>query len=262
MMRPALAFAAASLAVAACAPASSHQAGSDEIAPRPSPIIPSMPRQRIVLMSSLPLVYGAGVDMSAVIAGKANPHPLHRALQDAHDLVVADMLDAPTLQGARLAILVQPRVLAPQELVALDAYVRGGGRLVLFADPMLEWPRSAGLADAQGPSRSSLISPLLSHWGLELVDPGIEALRLGRSGPLMIHPGQFRVRLGKTGDAACRLESSGHVARCRVGRGFAALVADADLLDPDILEKPDESARANRAWVRDLIARVASEDSS
>lgn len=262
MIRLAPALAAASLCVAACAPASSHQAGTEVGATQISPIIPAMPRQRIVLMSSLPLVYGAGVDMAAVIAGKAHPHPLHRELIDAHDLIVPDTLDGSSLKGARLAILVQPRVLAPHELVALDAYVRGGGRLMLFADPLLGWPHGAGLAEAAGPVRSALISPLLAHWGLELVDPGIETSRLGKSGPLMIHPGQFRSRQGKIGDAVCRLESSSHVARCQVGRGMAVLVADADLLDPDILERPDESARSNRQWVRNLMAHLVTEDSS
>lgn len=262
MMRLGVALAAASLAATACAPASSGQAGETARAELPAPILPSLPRQRIVLMSSLPLVYGAGVDMAGVIAGKADPHPLHRALAEAHDLVVPDILDAAAFEGARLAILVQPRGLSPQELVALDGYVRQGGRLLLFADPMLEWPRGAGLADPAGPVRTSLLSPLLSHWGLELLDPGIESVRLGKSGAILVDPGQFGVLHGRIGDAACTLESSAHLARCRVGRGHAVLVADADMLDPAILEKPGQTARANRMLVRDLITGLVAEDTS
>lgn len=258
-MRSGLALAAASFAAVACAPASSEAPDSPQTNAA-SPIIPKMPRQRIALMSSLPLVYGAGIDMAGVIAGKAAPHPLYRALAEAHDLVVPDVLDAATLRNVRLAILVQPRALGPAELVALDDHVRAGGRLLLFADPLLEWPRGMGFADPRGPLRSSLISPLLRHWGLELQNPGIESISEGKSRALLVHPGQFGVLPGKSGDALCSLDAGGLVARCRVGKGRAILVADADLLDPEILENPGESATANRQWVHDLLQELAKED--
>lgn len=101
---------------------------------------------RVVLMSSLPLVHGDGVDMAAILAGQSKPHPLHEELNAAHDLVVADAIDEDVLTDADLAILVQPRALPPEALVALDDYVRRGGRLLLFTDPMLEWHGGRGLA--------------------------------------------------------------------------------------------------------------------
>lgn len=257
-MRCALALAAACLAVAACAPASSEAPNKGAAL---SPIIPPMPRQKIALMSSLPLVYGAGVDLAGVIAGKADPHPLHRALAEAHDLVTPDALDAAALGKVQLAILVQPRALRPDELVALDAYVRGGGRLLLFVDPQLEWSGDTGLGDPRGPLRSTLISPLLKHWGLELQDPGIESVQLGKSGALLVHPGQFAVLQGKSGDGLCRLSPDGFVARCGLGKGHALIVADADLIDPEMIENPAESAPANRRFMHDLVEELAQEDS-
>jgi hypothetical protein len=215
-------------------------------------------------MSSLPLVYGERADMAAVLAGNSTPHPLYAALNAAHDLRVADVLDARALRDAELLILVQPRLLAAEELVALDGFVRSGGRLLLFADPMLEWAGDAGrgLGDPNGPLRSVLISPLLRHWGLELIDPEIESVRLPASGADLVHPGRFEPLLGKTGDAACRIEAGGHVARCTPGQGMALLVADADLLSPQMLGGSASSASANRRFVASLIAQVMAEDTS
>ncbi|GGB50567.1 Gldg family protein [Blastomonas aquatica] len=213
-------------------------------------------------MSSLPLVHGDGVDLTAMIAGKSNPHPLHEDLKAAHDLVVADALDGDVLDGADLAVLVQPRALPPQDLVALDDYVRGGGRLLLFADPVLEWAGGRGLGDPQGPLRSSLMSPLLRHWGIELLDPELGSVRLKPSGALLVHPGRFAPLSGKIGDGNCEIENQGHVARCRRGRGRAVLVADADLMDPALINESAESAPANRRFVATLIADLISKDTS
>lgn len=213
-------------------------------------------------MSSLALVHGHGVDMTAMIAGRSTPHPLYQALKRAHTLIVADALDHDVLAGADLAILIQPHALPPSALVALDAYVREGGHLLLFADPALAWPRGAGLAGAQGPLRSSLISPLLQHWGIALVDPEREWVRLRPSGALLIHPGQFAALVGKTGDAVCTVDQDGHVARCQPGRGRAVLVADADLIDPALIRDSVDSAAANRRFVAELIRELTQPDTS
>lgn len=263
MIRLASAIAAAALSASACAPASTAEAGAQrEAAVSATPIFPNLPRQRIVLMSSLPMVYGAGVGMAGVIAGQARPHPLYSAMAERHDLVAADVLDDAALAQARLLILVQPRALLPEELVALDGFVRDGGRLLLFADPRLEWPRGVGLGDPGGPIRSSLMSPLLAHWGLELTDPGLDSVREAETGAVLVHPGRFGERQGKSGDASCRISQAGHVARCAVGRGRALLVADADLLDPALIAESGESGRANRLWVHKLIAELAGKDTS
>lgn len=235
---------------------------SEVVTEEPASLVPSGPRLRVVLMSSLPLVHGDGIDLTAMIAGKSNPHPLHEDLKAAHDLVVADALDGDGLDGVDMVILVQPRALPPQDLVALDDYVRSGGRLLLFADPVLEWAGGRGLGDPQGPLRSSLISPLLKHWGIELLDPELGSVRLQPSGAWLVHPGQFALLSGKIGDANCEIENQGHVARCRPGRGRAVLVADADLIDPAMISNSAESAPANRRLVASLIAELMTKDTS
>lgn len=217
---------------------------------------------RVVLMSSLPLVHGDGVDMAAILAGQSKPHPLHEELNAAHDLVVADAIDEDVLTDADLAILVQPRALPPEALVALDDYVRRGGRLLLFTDPMLEWHGGRGIGDPLGPQRTGLLSPLLGHWGLVLVDPELELVRLKPSGAVLVHPGFFTPAQGNTGDGACRIEAEGHVAQCRPGQGRATLVGDADLLDPAMIRESGDSVHANRRFVSALIGDLMRKDTS
>ncbi|MDM7955060.1 hypothetical protein [Blastomonas sp.] len=256
---------AACLAVAlatGCSAAPSAEADSPQPAPEAAPLVPDMPRMRVVLMSSLPLVHGDGVDMTAMLAGQSNPHPLHEELNAAHDLVVADALADETLAGADLVILVQPRMLPPEALVALDGYVRRGGRLLLFTDPVLDWPGGKGLGDPLGPQRTGLLSPLLAHWGLVLVDPVIESVRLQPSGALLAHPGVFTPAPGKIGDVACRIEREGHVAHCQPGEGRAILVGDADVLDPALISQSADSGRANRRFVSVLISDLMRKDTS
>lgn len=265
-MRFASALMVAMLLTAACSPDpgpdGSAQDGAVARSAVSTPILPRLPRQRIVLMSSLPLVYGDGIDMAGRIAGKSRPHPLYSAMAQGHDLVVADVLDAQALSGAAMMILVQPRALTPQEFVAIDDFVRAGGRLLLFADPMLEWSGHSGLGDPTGPLRSALVSPLLAHWGLELIDPQIDSVRAGDSGALLVHPGQFAELPGKIGDAPCRIAADGHIARCKIGEGRALLVADADLLDPALISDSGDSGRANRQMVHDIIRELAARETS
>lgn len=274
--RPLAAWIAVALA-AGCSPAPSADTGGAQATQPAPPLVPAMPRMRVLLMSSLPLVHGDGVDMAAMLAGQSDPHPLHEDLASAHDLVVADALDADVLADTDLAILLQPRALPPQALVALDAYVRRGGRLLLFTDPMLEWHGGKGLGDPLGPERIGMLSPLLSHWGLAMVDPELKSVIVRPSGAMLVHPGVFVVQQGKNGpgknglgkigpgkngDAACRIETGGAVAHCRAGQGRATLVADADLLDPAIINQSAESGQANRRFVSGLIADLMRKDTS
>lgn len=261
MIRGALVAMAAMLLATGCSgsPASDAAMPADQASV--PPLVPAGPRLRVVLMSSLPLVHGEGADMKAMIAGKTDPHPLHDELKAAHDLVVADAIDDEGLAGADLLILAQPPALPPQALVAIDRFVRAGGRLLLFADPALEWPGGKGLGDPLGPLRSSLISPLLGHWGLELLDPAEALVRL-KSGAVLVHPGKFAAISGKTGDADCAVEPGGYVARCRPGSGRALLVADADLIDTAMISNSAESSHANRSLVAALISELSGKETS
>lgn len=150
--------------------------------------------------------------------------------------------------------MAQPRPLAPQENVALDRWVRGGGHLLLFADPMSTWESRFGLGDRRRPLDTVLLSPILAHWGLALrFDPG-------QSGELRENTGTgLPVRLAGAlvalpGAApACRIEAAGLVAACRIGKGRALIVADCAGLEPT--DAPAARAKALQALMRRAFAR-------
>ncbi len=141
-------------------------------------------------------------------------------------------------------LLLQPRHLSPEELVAIDGWVRRGGWALVLADPRLDWARPFPLGDPRNPQATSLLDPLLEHWGarLELEDP-----TAGRADDLALpSPGELRPL-----SSACRAVRRQRAVRCRVGRGKALVVADADWLDPGRWParagRPDEVRRALRS---------------
>ena len=78
---------------------------------------------------------------------------------------VLDSFDALNVRSTPLLLLAQPRALAPAEMVKLDSWVRDGGKLLILADPALQWGSLYPLGDKRRPLFTSLLSPLFSHWG-------------------------------------------------------------------------------------------------
>ena len=140
------------------------------------------------------------------------------------------------------------RALSPFENVALDEWVRGGGRLLLFADPMLTGESRFAIGDRRRPQDVILLSPILDHWGLRLefdLDlPG--GVALADAGPVTIpvdRPGTFALAQGASD---CALTAQGVVARCRIGRGEVVVFADAAVLD---LYHPHPAAAEALDWL-------------
>jgi hypothetical protein len=131
-------------------------------------------------------------------------------------------------------VLVQPRPLSPEENVSLDAWVRGGGRLLLFADPMLTAESVYAIGDPRRPEAIAMLSPILRHWGLtpefdDAQPPGPRTITaFGIEVPVDL-PGRFRADAA----APCRLEADGFAADCKIGRGRVLALADAALIDGD-----------------------------
>ena len=110
--------------------------------------------------------------------------------------------------------------------MALDAWVRAGGRILLLADPMLEWPSERPLGDPLRPAPMFMDTGLLGHWGLLLDAPdrrGPEKRSLAGYRIVTVSPGRLS---GK-----CRITDDALLADCRLGRGRAVIVADADFLE-------------------------------
>jgi hypothetical protein len=160
-----------------------------------------------------------------------------------------DTLSETTLGDLEFLLLAQPRALAPAENVALDAWVRGGGRVLLFADPLLTGDSRFAIGDRRRPQDVILLSPILARWGLRLefdeAQPTGASVR-GAEVPIPVNlPGRFSV---VEGEGRCTLDAGGVLARCAIGGGQALVVADDAVLD---LYAPQSAAPGALGWLVD-----------
>ena len=210
---------------------------------------------RVGMVTALPLFWREGITPGEAVWGGARASPLVGLLAARP----VDEISGETLAAVDELIVAQPRLLHPEELVALDQWIRAGGRVSIFADPLLLWPSRLPLGDRRRPPVTSLLDPLLAHWGLRLerVNAGEEGLqrRMLSTGHVLILAGASRFTLVNGGDGSvCGLREQGLIAMCRVGRGAARLVADADLLDDRLwLAHPQWSERTE-AYASDIVS--------
>ena len=227
----------------------------EAIAIGPSAARPQTERPPLLLMSGLPLVWGEGGPFDPA----SQPAAAYQALEREFDVRPIDYLDPRNLAGARLLLLAQPRALTPQELVALDHWVGAGGHVLVLADPQLEWPSRLPFGDVRRPPSTSLLAPLLRHWGLRL-EPRRRGILVDhlRDGPRLRRlaldtPGAIRVE-----GPACRTGARDYLAFCVIGRGRAVLVGDADLLRDDLWSAPGPRGAERHRRLADnplLVAR-------
>jgi hypothetical protein len=205
---------AAALAAAAFAFATSGRS------PEPLPPRPADERPALLLLTSLPLVFSE--DFSLQGSGS----PALQRLETRYRVIPISVSDDADLKKGRLLLMAHPLAQAAENLVELDGWVRRGGRVLLLADPALEWPSKRPLGDPLRPPPIFMDTGLLSHWGLRLDAPderGETERELGGFQVLTVSPGRLEGR--------CSVSSDALVARCRIGAGRATIVADADLLD-------------------------------
>lgn len=198
----------------------------------PAPIPEDRPE--LGLMGTIPLYWGEEAAFGAALSGNATPHWARAQLEAHYTLRPLDTLSADSLGGVEYLILAQPRALAAAENVALDAWVRAGGRLLLFADPLLTAESRFPLGDRRRPQGAILLSPILRHWGLRLEfdDSQREGVTLVDGIPVDL-PGRF------VSEGGCTVESGGALARCSIDAGRVLALADAAVLD---LYQPDAAA--------------------
>ena len=182
---------------------------------------PGQARPELFLLTPLPLVWSErfGLDQ-----------PGSPALERLERDYKVTPVDVPgQLPAGGLLLAVQPRAMPAEELVALDAWVRGGGRLLLLADPVLEWPSELPLGDPGRPPTAFPDTGLLRHWGLRLDAPderGPKQSSFGHVPVLTASPGTL-VRIG----GACAISDKGLLAGCALGKGRVSIIADADFLN-------------------------------
>jgi len=200
--------------------------GRDEgIGPRPE-----AQRPPLMLLTTLPLIFSEGFTLH-----EGGSKALS-AIETRYRVIPIATTAAASLSQARLLLLAHPLAQPAEALVDLDRWIRQGGRTLLLADPRLEWPSERPLGDKLRPPPSFADTGLLAHWGLRLDAPeeaGPRELQLGGRPIAAWSPGVL--------SGSCRIGEAGFVARCRIGRGQATVVADADFLNVDQLDGPTEN---------------------
>jgi hypothetical protein len=195
---------------------------------RPTPAAAGAPA--VTMLTGLPLRWSGGGDIAAMIAEGANDDPALARLTATGPLLLVDSIADHVPPPSGTLLIAHTRALAPRELVAIDAFVRGGGHAVVLADALSGWPARHPLGDPRNPPVTSLLTPLLDHWGVTL---GAAPEHGGRA--LAADVEGARLRLFSAGrlerlPGTCRAFADRRAARCRIGRGEIWLVGDADLL--------------------------------
>ena len=211
---------------------------------------------RIQLMTSLPLVWGDEASMETILSGGSEPAPIYRYWQSRYDIAAVDSLESLAEKDPDIVILAQPRAMHPADLTALDAWVRAGGNVIILTDPDLVWPSELPLGDPRRPLASGLLSPLLGHWGLELVaaaDRNMDAVDLRFDSYSFVTRGVGKLKPlpeSKSYDVNCQAGAGGFLVQCSVGQGQAAIVADADFLNaglwPESVRQMPQKSGAGR----------------
>ena len=173
----------------------------------------------------------------------------------ARPLILADGLAAGSIGPNDRLLLAHPLALQPETLVEVDRFVRAGGRAVILADGLSSWPPPYPLGDRRNPPVTSLLTPLLDHWGVRLDAPipggaNSEAVTIvHQSHHLALHsPGHFAQLPGNCRGAGRLPDSRPTIATCRIGQGTAVLLADADMLfDPLWRPEPLWAAHLRRS---------------
>lgn len=230
----------ASLAVLALGAAAAIALDGRKPGPEPRP---AGERPALMLITTLPLIFADEFNL------EGGGSKALAALETRYRVVPVGVADAATLEGGSLLLLAHPLAQPAEALADLDEWVRRGGRVLLLADPRLEWPSERPLGDKLRPPPAFADTGLLAHWGLRLEGPDPEGpaeRRLAGEPVLAVSPGSL--------SGSCPLGEAGFVARCRVGKGRATVVADADFLNVEALDGP---ADRNLAALLGELAELA-----
>lgn len=200
-------------------------------------------RPQLGLVTSLPIYWSEAGSIEEMLSDEKEPHWLRTRLEEDYVLAPLDALSdaagdgapSPALAAMDYLLLAQPHALPPADLVALDGWLRDGGRALILVDPMLTEDSHFALGDRRRPQDIAMLDPLLARWGLALQfdpdqppGPRQVALEAPLGGALLVDlPGTLSVTASPDKAAVCTVGSSGLVADCRIGKGRALIVADA-----------------------------------
>lgn len=206
-------------------------------------------RPTLALLTSLPLIFGESFGLDG------GGSPALARLEQRYNVHAIGVADAASLKGQQLLLMAHPRAQPAEALVELDQWVRGGGRVLLLADPKLDWPSARPLGDKLRPPPAFADTGLLGHWGLVLTGPL-------QDGPAMRRANGYEVLTASPGrletGAGCKVDAEGFIASCRIGKGHAVIIADADFLNVEGGDALDGPTERNLDLLVDELARVDS----
>lgn len=156
----------------------------------------SGPKKPVVgVLSDLPLEFGPGGIMAAM-RGQSRPYAILGELRQMFDVKTLDAADLTVVDPAiGVLLVIHPRELPPHAIYAIDQFVLGGGRAMVFVDPFAESASATAEMPGRPPAgeqRSSL-PQLFNAWGVSLrPDQFVADLELaqrvqtGQSGPRQV----------------------------------------------------------------------------
>ena len=106
-----------------------------------------------------------GVDML-----RQTRQPAWMFMQFVEDLFDVQLIDTAATEIADdidVLLLIHPRDLSEQTLLAIDQFALAGGRVAVFTDPVAELDQAMAMVPGAGPGSSDL-APLLTAWGLTM----------------------------------------------------------------------------------------------
>lgn len=220
-------------------------------------------KPRVGVLTSMPIFWQEG-DLADNLQAGAASSQVHERLSEKFELLPIDSWDSVEESRLKLLLLVQSRALTPTELEKFDGWVRSGGRALILADPALHWESSYPLGDPRRPLFTSMLSPLFTHWGLQLALPMSEDehSHFVADGHDIVTstPGIWeQVKL----DGNCSIAQNNVQAVCDLGAGSVVLLADADLVDPQYWHGAssvlgDRDIAGNMNWIEERLLSLAS----
>ncbi|HXM00780.1 MAG TPA: GldG family protein, partial [Rhizomicrobium sp.] len=124
-------------------------------------------KPKLGIISSLPLDTGAG-GMAAMLQGGGQPFTIYQELSEAYATQMIDPNFDRIPAGIDVLMIAHPGTLTQAQSYAIDQFVLGGGRALVFVDPYSEiaQAQSGGMGQGGGGPVSSDLPQLLKAWGV------------------------------------------------------------------------------------------------
>ena len=121
-------------------------------------------KAKLAIISSLPL---DGNSMQVMTqGGQPQPNMIYAQLQQSYDTQLLDPNFTAIPRDVDVLMIAHPALLNPQQSYAVDQFVLGGGRALVFVDPNSEMATAAGAGGEGGGPISSTLSDLFRPWGI------------------------------------------------------------------------------------------------